>query len=793
MVGAVGMLAGNDLRRRWRGILVVTVLVGVVGAFTMGAVAGARRTGSSLDRFRETSRSADIELAAESTPAQLQQLVRIPGVVAVASMQAYGLVVPAAPDFEEVGAPVGTAFGTTIDRDRIVAGHAPDPDAVDQITIGEAFAARLHLRPGSPLDVESFSPKQVEATLRGAANVGAPSGPRVRLRVAGTVRRTLDLGDRGASGGLLVLTPAFDRAYANRIGVFGSRIRVRTADAPGDVPAVLAAIRKTLGDSLFSAQGLATETLGASNAIDVVASALWIAAAVAGLAGAVAITFALGREISVATDDKDALRELGCTRGQQVAAVLPCALVGAAGGAALSTIGAILLSPRFPVGVARRADPNLGFHADWTVLALGVLVVVSVVAGIAIAAAYRATRPSVTASVVRSDKVGVVGRVAAAGMAPPVTNGVRMALEPGRGPSAVPMRSAFAGAVCGVLGVTAVVVFAASLRDLASTPRAFGSRWDFTALDTTSNTPCEGSSFGLDREPGIATLAELCVQNVQIDGRPTGAIAFTRVTGASITPEIISGRAPSAPNEVAVGTKTLDVLGKRIGDTVQIEGRRGKLDYEIVGRAVFPSLGPTQPLADGAAFTGAGYKPLYDQNLFNRFFVGTFARGADRPAVRARIDAVPNLGPAAAPVVPVEIDRLRRIDWLPVSLAAFLGGLATVAVGHAIIVASRRRRRELAILKTLGFSRRQVRATLEWQATTLGVVGIGLGIPAGLIVGRLIWGDVARGLGVAPASSVPALAVALTAVGALFVVNALAFFPGITASRVGVGRALRSE
>ena len=88
---------------------------------------------------------------------------------------------------------------------------------------------------------------------------------------------------------------------------------------------------------------------------------------------------------------------------------------------------------------------------------------------------------------------------------------------------------------------------------------------------------------------------------------------------------------------MALGATTLHALGKHVGDTVAVTGRRTTRDYRIVGTAVFPSLGQTQPLADGAAFTGAGYAPLFDQNLFNRSFVGRFAPGADRSAVERRI------------------------------------------------------------------------------------------------------------------------------------------------------------
>jgi hypothetical protein len=266
-VRAVVLVARCDLRRRWRRALFLIVLVGLVGGLTLAAIGGARRTSSALARFRDSSRSADIELDASPTSAQIQLLRKVHGVAAIGILHAIALVVPAAPDVQTIGAPIDTRFGSVVDRDRIIAGRAASPAAVDELMVGEGFATRLHLEVRDHLEVGSFSVGQVAALERGASDVGTPAGPHARLVVVGIVRRPLDLGEQSASGGLLVLTPAFDRAYTNRIGVFGLRIRVRTVNGAADVPRVLAASRRILGASLFNAQGLAVESQGASNAI----------------------------------------------------------------------------------------------------------------------------------------------------------------------------------------------------------------------------------------------------------------------------------------------------------------------------------------------------------------------------------------------------------------------------------------------------------------------------------------------------------------------------------------------
>jgi hypothetical protein len=775
-------------------VLVVILLVGFVGGFTMAMAAGARRASSALDRFKLDSRSADVELAAAPSAEQLEELSHAPGVAAMATLVAYGLLVPDSPDFQSVGAPIDGRFGDVIDRGRLVAGRSPDPAAPDEITIGEGLATRLRLAVGDHLDVESYSPAQVQDILSGVPDAGPPAGPRLALRVVGIVRRPLDLGEQTASGGLMVLSRAFGAHYGNRVGRFGVRIRLRTDHSVADVPEVVAASRRILGDSLFMAQGLAVDAQGASKAIDVLALALWIGAGVAALAGAVTIGIVLTREVSLVSVDMETLHELGCDRRQLVAISAVPGLVVAAGGALLSGVLAVAVSPLFPVGVARRADPTVGLHADWTVLVLGTVALSLVVLVTAVVIARRATRWSEgRASTSRPARPSVVAdRVAAAGLAPPVASGVRMALEPGRGRTAVPVRTAFVGAVVGVLGVTAVLVFSANVDHLAATPGRYGAQWDFKVTDITSNTPCGAGDFGLGRQAGIVALAEICTQNVQVNGRLVGGQALTQLGGQAIEPEVIAGRPPAGAHEVALGAKTLHAIGKHLGDDVEIAGRAAAVRYRIVGQVVLPTLLSAQPLADGAVFTGDGYAPLFDQNLFNRSFVGRLAPNS-RTAVERRVDAIPELSPPAGPTVPVEVDRLHGIDWLPAMLSALLGGLAVLAVGHALVTGVRRRRRDLALLKTLGFDRRQLQATVAWQATTLGLAGLLVGIPAGVALGALTWRIVADGLGVAAESTIPLPALAVTAVVALVLVNLIAFLPARAAASCPVAVALRAE
>jgi len=795
------MVARSEFRRRWRGVVVLTLLVGIIGAVVMATVAGARRSDTALGRFNAAAGSANADITvtgAVATAAKLREFGRARGVAAVGVLDGFVIIVPRAPYATAIAAAADSRFGNVVDRARLIAGRRANPSAPNEITIGEALAAKLHLNLGDHLDAVTYTPQQLFSN--GAP--GPPGGPRLRLRIVGFVRRPLDLGDRGAFGGVVVLTPAFGHTYAKRVALFGTILRIRTRNGAADVPGVVAAARRIFGRSSVSVQDPTVESQGAQNAINVLTLALWIFAAVAALAGFVAIGIVLTREISLMTVDQGTLRALGVTRAQRFATSGPPALLIAGGGALLAVVGAVAASPLFPIGVARRADPDLGVHVDGSVLTPGMLGLAAVVGTIAVLAALRATqRSSFDAAPRMPGRTSrIVELVTQTGLRPSATNGLRLAFQPGRDDTAVPVRSAFLGAVLGALGVTVVLMFTSSLNHLGATPRLYGWTWDFSLSDSNAG-DCGRADYGLSRKPGVAAVAAVCYGNMELDGHTVAGWSFTPVRG-TIKPEVLAGHAPAGPREVALGSKTLDALAKRIGDTVHARGPNTTVTYRIVGRVVFPTLGSPQPLADGAVFTGPGYTPLFDTNNFTRYLVGRYVPGVDRAAVDRRIAAIPEIaapqfgvpssGPSG-PKVPPEIDRIQQIGSLPAILAALLASLALLAVGHALVTAVRRRRRDLALLKTLGFDHRQLRATIAWQATTLATVGLIAGIPLGLIVGRLVWRLIADSLGVSTIATIPTLALLLAIPAALALVNLIAFFPARAAAHTRPAVALRSE
>jgi predicted lysophospholipase L1 biosynthesis ABC-type transport system permease subunit len=159
------------------------------------------------------------------------------------------------------------------------------------------------------------------------------------------------------------------------------------------------------------------------------------------------------------------------------------------------------------------------------------------------------------------------------------------------------------------------------------------------------------------------------------------------------------------------------------------------------------------------------------------------------------LDALQRSFPSAVvnPIPHPDIKNLARVSYLPGLLAAVMGLLALATVIHALASSVRRRRRDLAVLKTLGFLPRQVSATVAWQAIAFATAAALAGLPLGIVAGRWAWQLVAVQLGVVYQPVVPLPLVLPVAAGTFVVAILVAAGPGWVASRIPPATVLRSE
>jgi len=296
---------------------------------------------------------------------------------------------------------------------------------------------------------------------------------------------------------------------------------------------------------------------------------------------------------------------------------------------------------------------------------------------------------------------------------------------------------------------------------------------------------------------------------------------------ASVAPPVLSGHAVDGNNQIVLGPTTLSLLHKRVGDTVT--GSFGTpntaplylppFKMVIAGTATLPAIGGASNFADHPSMgTGAvlseDVSPALeapqssDPNENGPGLV--FVRLRDGVSAAAGWTNLQHIATVADKVFasdlnttgdnvgvlgvqhPAEIVNYQSTGATPVVLAAGLALGAIVALALTLIASVRRRRRDLAMLKTLGFTTRQLAATVAWQASVIAVIAAAIGVPVGIAAGRQLWTLFAENINAVPEPTVPASLI-LVAVGVLILANLVAAIPARLAARTPAALVLRTE
>jgi ABC-type antimicrobial peptide transport system permease subunit len=142
---------------------------------------------------------------------------------------------------------------------------------------------------------------------------------------------------------------------------------------------------------------------------------------------------------------------------------------------------------------------------------------------------------------------------------------------------------------------------------------------------------------------------------------------------------------------------------------------------------------------------------------------------------------------------PAEITDSQAIGAAPLILALGLSAGAVAALTLTLLTSARRRRRDLGLLKALGFARGQPSAVVAWQSTVTVAIGVCIGVPLGIVFGHAMWDLFAHELFAIPDATVPLLATALVALGALVLANVVAAIHGRRAANTPTNLILNSE
>jgi ABC-type lipoprotein release transport system permease subunit len=256
---------------------------------------------------------------------------------------------------------------------------------------------------------------------------------------------------------------------------------------------------------------------------------------------------------------------------------------------------------------------------------------------------------------------------------------------------------------------------------------------------------------------------------------------------------VVDGR-EAGPGEVVLGKRTMDDLGVDIGDTIKARGTSSKRDLRVVGEAVLAGVVDLPEAGWGAAMPIADFDALGHEGGDSGFTSGvvSLADGVDRAAFAERIEAEQGEKPATDEE-PVELTRLHEIEAFPFLLFAFLAVVGFVAITHAIVLTTRRRAGDLAVLLSMGMARSGVYRAVSVQALVLAVIGGVVGIPLGLLAARALWRDLAGSIGVVVEVDVPWPLILGLGAAAVVGLSLFARLPGRRVARARPAAILRAE
>jgi ABC-type lipoprotein release transport system permease subunit len=800
-VNVPGSVIRAELRRRASSLIVLAVLLAIVVAAVAGALAGAHRTATSIDRFRSWAHASDGSLQLNDD-SQLPDLHRRLAASPLVERTADRRLVNAFFDHRPITdiaiyTDPADRYGRTVDRVHVLDGRMPRRDEPDAIALNELAAQLLHMRPGAVLDTKTWSPDDLQGLFAGKGFPGF-HGPKVRLRVVGVVR-TLDglTANVQRTSPYGFASPGFVAAHPG-IGVWPAAVYVRTHKG--------AAGFHTLGTRLSEHGPHSTGTPAtdeyqdaAQQAADDAASGLVVFAIAAALAGAFIVGQAIQRHLLLGAVGLRQLVDLGMTR-TQVAIVAGIPLVGAAVvGTVVGLVAAALLSPLLPIGLAGRAEISPGIRVDGPILAITGIAVVVLFAGFTLLAGRAAVRRRRSQSV-GPTRIPVLQRLVTRFGAPPAVGaGVYLVTERKAAAGPVPVRSALVGVSLAVIAVIGATVVARSEAAFVSEPARWGRTWHSEPDAFTEGVSQQEVARKLGAIPGVEAVAEYASDSVRVEGRDTGVSAFAPRHGR-IDPALRRGHLPRRADEIALGERTLRTAHARIGGTVRVQGhdndRPGPVRMmKVTGTIVSPpSAGAGGTLDTGSAMTAAALQSLIPPDQVTSDLVIRYAPGTDVTAIERRLAREGlDFNPFTEPQVPGAVRRLSDVRTIAVALGWFFVALGVLGLLHTLWVASRRHRREFAVLRVVGMRRAQVGGAVVVAAMLIAAVAVVVGVPVGIVVGRLVWRGSTDSLGALtdPVTPWSALVVALPVT--LGVAALLAWWPARRSANVALAASLRTE
>jgi ABC-type lipoprotein release transport system permease subunit len=811
-VQAVRLVYRAELRRRWQSWIALGLLVSIAGGTVLGALVAGQRTSAAFPAF--VAHYGYDTLVFTGTPEPM--MASLPEVAAIDELPLFqngnlslGDKVAPAGDVSVLELAATSPFPPM----KLLAGTLPAASQPNGVLVSFAFAQQFGVHIGSVVAVPFYSPAQSEAILNSDVSGTIPTrGPTVHLAVVGIEANLIDF-PSGSPTFTLFVGPAFGRDESSHVLAFSVAF-ARLRGGPEEQALFNAAVHRLVPSGAVEAENVLPSNAAVEHAIEPQAIGWDLLGVLAALAALAVIAQALAREARSQAESYPTLRALGL-RPQELfrLGVLTAASVGL-----LGAIGAVglgwALSPLTPVGDARFAAPATGFVFDPLVLLIGAVGLLLLCVALGALSARRSARPFGDRPRGRSLNAAPTSGLARwhprAGAIPSALVGTRRALQRGTGRARLPIGTALLGSTIAVTALVATTVFGASLSNLARTPSLYGQAWQLEL--TPSTRPQLRSILQRVESDGAVdriTEAVLPPSIFTIRGINVPVVLIEDVKGPLTFP-VVGGDLPDTDQQIALGSSTLRQLGAHIGSIVPLTTLTPfhgvhTAPFEVVGTTSFAPTWGSGGLGTGVLLTVDGAKEAVCGS--SATCRATLAHKLAGSQVYVLIAEAPGPSGEAAvaslahrygslvqlPVTPNDLVDFGQAVNFPLLLAIALSLFGAATFTHLLVVSVTRRRRDVALMKALGFVRRQIGAAVCWQATTVALLAIAFGVPVGIAVGRLLWRAFAVNLGAVSVESVAGWYVVALAGAVLVAANLLALLPAVSAARLRPSEALRQQ
>jgi putative ABC transport system permease protein len=451
----------------------------------------------------------------------------------------------------------------------------------------------------------------------------------------------------------------------------------------------------------------------------------------------------LSRLLALQREQIAILKAFGFSNRQIVVHYLKFALVMVAAGTLLGAVGGILLGHRLVLLYHKFFRfPDLEFRLDQTAFPLAVAVsAAAAVAGV-IGAVRRAARlPPAEAMRPEPPANYRPALVERTGIGRFLSHTFRIAV---RNIERRPMQACFT--VIGLALATGILIVPNCFRDGVAEVLDF--QWDVVQRQDLGIGLVEPAHYQvkhlLNQLPGVVTVEPFRHAFVRISfGHQRRQLGLQGIPPDGLHNRVLdenSRRITLPPEGIVVSAKLAQILGARVGDLLTVEFLEGKRPIRFV-----PLVGLAEDFAGTAAYM--------DMRSVNRLLgEGDMITGAN-----FRVDSARQAEFLRA------LKEIPRVSWVAIknslrenfrqTTAASIGLIQMIYLGFATVVAFgvvynnarislAERARELATLRVIGFSRREVGAVLITELVILALVAVPLGLLVGTGFARVILGAV---------------------------------------------------